>query len=146
MKKIFYKNLYQSISYFSVIIIFVSILLGGFAISVRDGNESAWILLVIAISLISLYFLIGFPWIFQKLVIDNSGIKLMLFRKEIKNIKWDQIEQILYTGVMRNPAYVIHLKESKKINLDGRKKIKEAILYYGSENIKVQVKNIKYYE
>ena len=43
---------------------------------------------------------------------------------------------------MKNPAFVIKTKGSKKLNLDSRKKIKYAIMYFGNENIKEQINEI----
>ena len=65
-KNKFYKNLYQSISYFSVIMIFVFFLLIGFVASLNYENNFGWILLVISISLIVLFFLLGFLLDFPK--------------------------------------------------------------------------------
>ena len=83
-KNKFYKNLYQSISYFSVIMIFVFFLLIGFVASLNYENNFGWILLVISISLIVLFFLLGFYWIFQKVLINEKGIQIVLLNKIIK--------------------------------------------------------------
>lgn len=144
VKNKFYKNLYQSISFFSVIMIFVFSLLMGFAASLNYEGGNGWILLALAISLIILYFCIGFYWIFQKVEISNNGIEITILKKVIQKIKWDDVDDIIYTSVMRNPAYVIIIKESKKINLDSRKKIKNAILHFGNEKIKEQIRELRY--
>lgn len=144
VKNKFYKNLYQSISFFSAIMIFVFSLLMGFAASLNYEGGNGWILLALAISLIILYFCIGFYWIFQKVEISNNGIEITILKKAIQKIKWDDVDDIIYTSVMRNPAYVIIIKESKKINLDSRKKIKNAILHFGNEKIKEQIRELRY--
>lgn len=144
VKNKFYKNLYQSISFFSVIMIFVFSLLMGFAASLNYDGGNGWILLALAISLIILYFCIGFYWIFQKVEISNDGIEITILKKVIQKVKWDDVDDIIYTSVMRNPAYVIIIEESKKINIDSRKKIKNAILHFGNEKIKEQIRELRY--
>ena len=124
--------------------IFVFSLLMGFAASLNYEGGNGWILLALAISLIILYFCIGFYWIFQKVEISNNGIEITILKKVIQKIKWDDVDDIIYTSVMRNPAYVIIIKESKKINLDSRKKIKNAILHFGNEKIKEQIRELRY--
>lgn len=142
IKNKFYKNLYQTISFLVVIVIFIFFLLLGFVTSLNYENGNGWILLVISISLMSLYFIIGFYWIFQKVEINTDGIKIKIFNKIITKVNWDNIEKIELTSFMKNPAYVIITDESKKINLDCRKKIRDAIVHFGNENIKLQMQQI----
>ena len=142
IKNKFYKNLYQTISFLVVIVIFIIFLLLGFVTSLNYENGNGWILLVISISLMSLYFIIGFYWIFQKVEINTDGIKIKIFNKIITKVNWDNIEKIELTSFMKNPAYVIITDESKKINLDCRKKIRDAIVHFGNENIKLQMQQI----
>ncbi len=142
IKSKFYKNLYQSVSFFSVIMLLVFFLILGFIESLYYESARGWILLMIAVSLIILFFLVGFYWIFQKVEFDHTGIKITLFHKEIRKINWEEIEEISYTSVMKNPAFVIKTKGSKKLNLDSRKKIKYAIMYFGNENTRDQMKEI----
>ena len=77
LKHKFYKNLFQTISYFSIIMIFEIFLLMGFFASLSYEHNFGWILLIISLSLIVLFFLIGFYWIFQMVYIDESGIKII---------------------------------------------------------------------
>ena len=81
IKNKFYKNLYQTISFLVVIVIFIIFLLLGFVTSLNYENGNGWILLVISIFLMSLYFIIGFYWIFQKVEINTDGIKIKIFNK-----------------------------------------------------------------
>ena len=134
MKNKFYKNLYQAVSFFSVIMILVFSLLLGFIESLNYEKNNGWILLTFAALLLILYFLIGFYWLFQKVEINNTGIKITLFHKILRNVAWKNIEEIKYTSFMRNPACVLKVKGEKNLNLDGRKAIKTVILYFANKN------------
>lgn len=135
-KNVFLKNLYQIISFALVISIFIFFLLLGYFISLNYESNNGWYLLLIAGVLIASYFIIGFYWIFQIVEIDEKGIKIKILGKNIRNVKWDDIIEIKYASVMRNPAYVISIKNEKNINLDSRKSIKNAISYYAPEVMK----------
>ncbi len=56
----FYKNLFQTISYFSVVLVFEIFLLIGFFASLNYEHNFGWVLLIISLCLIILFFLIGF--------------------------------------------------------------------------------------
>lgn len=131
IKNKFYKNLYQSISFFSVILVFVFFLLLGF-ISTLGCENNGWILLLVAASLIILYFFVGFYWIFQMVEINDNGIIIKFFGKEIKAIHWEDVVNISYGNVMRNSSYTVVSKNGNKINLDSRKGIKELIKSYAN--------------
>ena len=81
-------------SYFVVIIIFEVFLFIGFFASLSYGQNFGWILLIISLSLIALFFLIGFYWIFQIVSIDEHGIKILFKRKIVKQLKWEEIDTI----------------------------------------------------
>ena len=137
MKKIiFLKNLYQIISFALVISIFIIFLLLGYFASLNYENNNGWYLLLIAGVLIASYFIIGFYWIFQTVEIDEKGIKIKILGKNIRNVKWDNMIEIKYASVMRNPAYVISIGNEKNLNLDSRKSIKKAMIYYAPQVIK----------
>lgn len=138
----FLKNLYQTISYALVIFIFVFILIMGFLDFLSHGSNKGWILLLIALILLVLFFIIGFYWVFQIVEIDENGIKTKILNKTIRNISWDSITEIKYASVMRNPAYVLKIKNERNLNLDSRKQIKRAIAYYGNDNIKNEIKKL----
>ena len=135
LKHKFYKNLFQTISYFSVIMIFEIFLLMGFFFSLKYEHNFGWILLIISLSLIVLYFLIGFYWIFQKVIINEQGIKIVLFIKTIKVCKWDEIDIIEEANIMRNPAIKIKIIDGTEIHLDKRKQIVKAIEIYSQNKI-----------
>lgn len=142
VKNKFFKNLYQSISYFLVVMLFFLILLFTFIASLDYGINYGWVAIVIAGSLVVLFFLVGFYWIFQKVEINKKGIKIMICKKIIREVSWDSVEEMTYANVKQNPAFALKIEGAKNLNLDSRKKIKEAISYYGNERIKEQAKNL----
>ena len=91
--------------------------------------------MVISFALIALFFLIGFYWIFQKVSIDESGIKRGVINKIIKEFKWKEIESIENTNIMRNPAIRIKTFNGNEINLDKRKSIIKLIEIYLQKEI-----------
>ena len=137
LKHKFYKNLFQTISYFAVIMVFEILLLVGFFVSLSYGQNFGWILLIISLSLIVLFFLIGFYWIFQKVSIDESGIKIYFMNKIVKQLKWEKIDIIEEANIMRNPAIRIKALNGTQIHLDKRKKIIKVIeIYYQKKILK----------
>lgn len=135
LKQKFYKNLFQTISYFCVIMVFEIILLIGFSESLNYENNSGWILLIISFILIILFFLIGFYWIFQKVIFDENGIKIKFINKIIKECKWAEIKDIEISNIMRNPALRIKLVSGSEIHLDKRKGIIKIIEKYLQKKI-----------
>lgn len=135
MKQKFYKNLFQAMSYFVVIIIFEVFLFIGFFASLSYGQNFGWILLIISLSLIALFFLIGFYWIFQIVSIDEHGIKILFKRKIVKQLKWEEIDTIEEANIMRNPALRIKAFDGSEIHLDKRKQIVKAIEIYSQNKI-----------
>ena len=107
--------------------IFVFFLLIGFVASLNYENNFGWILLVISISLIVLFFLLGFYWIFQKVLINEKGIQIVFLNKIIKECYWKEIESIEDANIMKNPAIRIKLFNGSEIHLDKRKSIIAAI-------------------
>lgn len=135
LKHKFYKNLFQTISYFSVIMIFEIFLLIGFFASLSYGQNFGWILLIISISLIVLFFLIGFYWIFQRVSIDENGIRIWFMNKIVKQLKWEEIDTIEEANIMRNPALRIKAFDGSEIHLDSRKNIVKVIEIYSKKKI-----------
>ena len=135
LKHKFYKNLFQTISYFAVIMLFEILLLIGFFVSLSYGQNFGWILLIISISLIMLFFLIGFYWFFQIVYIDNSGIKILFKSRILKQLKWEEIDTIEEANIMRNPALKIKAFDGTEIHLDKRKQIVKAIEIYSQNKI-----------
>lgn len=135
VKHKFYKNLFQTISCFFGIIVFEIFLLIGFFASLSYERNFGWILLVISFALIALFFIIGFYWIFQKVSIDESGIKILFINKIIKEFKWKEIESIGNANILRNPAIRIKNFNGAEIHLNKRKKIIELIERYSQNKI-----------
>ena len=135
LKHKFYKNLFQTIPYFAVIMVFEILLLVGFFASLSYGQNFGWILLLISLSLIVLFFLIGFYWIFQWVSIDEGGIKIYSMNKIIKQLKWEEIDIIEEANIMRNPAIRIKALNGTQIHLDKRKKIIKVIEIYFQKKI-----------
>lgn len=135
LKQKFYKNLFQSISFFSIIMLFETILITGFIASLNYENNNGWILLIMSFVLIILFFLIGFYWIFQKVIFDDNGIKIVFLNKIIKECKWTEVLDIEITNIMRNPALKINLTTGSEIHLDKRKSIIRVIEKYLQKKI-----------
>ena len=134
VKNKFYKNLFQSLSFFLVIMTFVFFFLIGFLASLKyDGY--GWVLLILSVALVALYFILGFYWIFQKIEIDRIGIKQTFCKKTIKEVLWENIDDITCTTVMKNPAYVITFNNTERLVLDKREKIRDAIKYFSNEKV-----------
>lgn len=135
LKQKFYKNLFQSISYFIVIIIFEIIMISSFLISLKYENNNGWILLILSFVLIILFFLVGFYWIFQRVIFDDNGLKIILLNKTIKECNWCEVLNIKVTNIKRNPALRIKLVSGSEIHLDKRKSIIKIIEKYMQKKI-----------
>lgn len=133
IKNKFFKNLYQSLCFFASVLVIICLIL--FVHSLEFGINTAWILLCGAAALIILFFVIGFYWIFQTVIIDEKGIKIVLINKTIRECAWNEIESIERTNYMRNPALEIKLLNDSKIHLDDRKSIRKSIAIYSKDII-----------
>ena len=143
IKNKYYKNLYQSISVFGGVMLTVVTLLVAFILILNQGHSDGWILFLMAISLIIMYFIFGFYWIFQKVEFSNNGLKITLLNKTLREVQWDDVDEIVSTNLNTNPALVVKIKGSRNINLDTRKKIKNAFLHFGNEKIQDEIINLK---
>ena len=143
IKNRFVKNLYQITSFAaSELVILIPILAIYFLMLDNNAvDKSAWMLYVVIV-LVLLFFIVGFYWIFQIVEINSSGIVVKLFNRVIRSIRWEDVEDIRYTNHFRNPVYSIIIKENKIIYLDYRKKIKNAIICLGNDDIKEMMKRI----
>ena len=137
LKNKFFKNLFQSISFFATVMVLELFLLIGFFENLNYEKNFGWILLIVSLNLIALFFLIGFYWIFQKVIIDENGIKIIFINKVIRKHKWEEIVMIEETNIMRNPALRIKLVNDSEIHLDKRKSIIKAIEKYSQGNISI---------
>ena len=92
-------------------------------------------MLVAPLSLFILYFLIGFYWIFQKVIIDDNGIRIILINKIIKECEWYEIDIMEEANIMKNPAIRIKNIDGTEIHLDKRKSIIQALEKYSKKKI-----------
>ena len=83
IKNKFFKNLFQLLSALGGILIVYIPCIFGYIESIKYESDLGWIMLVAPLSLFILYFLIGFYWIFQKVIIDDNGIRIILINKII---------------------------------------------------------------
>ena len=135
LKNKFYKNLFQSLSALGGILIAYIPCIFGYIESIKYESDLGWIMLVAPLSLFILYFLIGFYWIFQIVIIDDNGIRIILINKIIKERKWCQIDIIEETNIMKNPAIRIKNIDGTEIHLDKRKSIIQALEKYSKKKI-----------
>ena len=135
IKNKFYKNLFQSLSALGGILIVYIPCIFGYIESIKYESDLGWIMLVAPLSLFILYFLIGFYWIFQKVIIDDNGIRIILINKIIKECKWYEIDIIEEANIMKNPAIRIKNIDGTEIHLDKRKSIIKAVEKYSKKKI-----------
>lgn len=130
VKNRFIKNLFQSISWGVSCFVLITAILAGYFASLQYGSSNSWILLAFAVGIVLLFFLIGFYWIFQTIEIDQQGIYVRILQKTIRTIYWTDVVNIEAKTVMKNPAYVVTVRGQTHLNLDRRKKIRNAISQY----------------
>ena len=135
LKQKFFKNLFQSLSALGGILIVYIPCIFGYIESIKYESDLGWIMLVAPLSLFILYFLIGFYWIFQKVIIDDNGIRIILINKIIKECKWYEIDIIEEANIMKNPAIRIKNIDGTEIHLDKRKSIIQALEKYSKKKI-----------
>lgn len=125
------KNLYQFLSTIPVVVIIDVCLLSCYFVNLSNLPNYGWIFLLTSLLIIFLYFIIGGYWIFQVVVIDKDGIRILIFNKTIKNVTFDKVEKCKYTNVARNPSITIYIENQRHINVDKRKKLINCLKYYG---------------
>ena len=135
LKNKFYKNLFQSLSALGGILIVYIPCIFGYIESIKYESDLGWIMLVAPLSLFILYFLIGFYWIFQKVIIDDNGIRIIFINKIIKECKWYEIDIMEEANIMKNPAIRIKNIDGTEIHLDKRKSIIQALEKYSKKKI-----------
>lgn len=109
-------------------------LLAGFIFSLfKEQPNYGWITLVIIGITLLLYFIIGFYWIFQTVVIDEKGIRVKFFNKTLKEFDIKDIECFAIGSVYRNPIIAIQRKDGDRLNIDKRKKTLECLKYFKIE-------------
>ena len=144
IKNKFVKNLYNDISYTLTMAVLISPVFAMYFYSIHIGADAqvSWILLSAITLCILLYFLIGFYWIIQTITFDEIGMQIQLFSKVLRRVNWDDVENISCANFMQNPVYSIQIRSGITLRLDRRKRIKQAIAYYGNDHIREIVKNL----
>ena len=139
MKNKFYKNLYQSLCAFgSFLLIFFPVIIGCF--NILDFGFA----IGVALLLFVLYFLLGGYWIFQKVEFNNEQIKITIFGKCVRVIKWEEINKVAYGSFARNSVYSFDIKGEKILRLDARKSLKKSMLHYCNNSfVNEMLKSIK---
>ena len=133
MKNKFYKHLFQILCTGGAFL-FVLILI---IIALVIIQEPKYVFIMsFSVSVYIILFFIGtFYWIFQKVIIDQNGIKIVFFKKIIKQCTWAEIESIEESNFLNNPTYYIQIKNGKAFYLDKRKSIKKTIEFYSKKII-----------
>lgn len=133
MEKKFFKNLFFTVCYVGVLLFLYVMMLIFLWAEIKDEyirNGAIFLISIAILGPIVLYFVLGFFWVFQTVVISETGIRLMILKKTKKEYKWESIEEIRESNDMRNPTYAIVNVDEEVMHLDRRKKIKRAIEEY----------------
>ena len=151
MKKAFIKNLYGALSYaLTELLIILLISLMFFLVSPEDGDYKIGVIFASSsiAALILSYWIVGFFWIFQWVTINQDGVRICFFKKEIRFVRWKEILFITEEYVRRSHVFCLHVKDKKPLCLDARKSIMAAIVanschkilgsLCGAEIIKIQ--------
>ena len=89
MKQKFWKNLFQGLSTFGAVMVFEII---GVFFLIASPPHNVLIVTILAMSgLFISFFIIGFYWLFQKVEITETGIKILFLSKTLRHIEWEQI-------------------------------------------------------
>lgn len=122
------------LSALAVIAVIDLALLAGFIFSLfKEQPNYGWIALAIIGVTLLLYFIIGFYWIFQTVVIDEKGIRVKFFNKTLEEFDIKDIECFAVGSKYRNPIIAIQRKDGARLNIDKRKKALECLKFYKIE-------------
>ena len=81
------------------------------------------------------YFVVYFFLIFQIVIIDEEGIKIILIKKVIKKCKWEEVKTMYKINNGYQTKVAIELFNKTEIYLEHRKKIVKAIEYYSKRTV-----------
>jgi len=73
--------------------------------------------------------------IFQIVIIDEEGIKIILIKKVIKKCKWEEVKTMYLINNGYGTKVAIELFNKTEIYLEHRKKIVKAIEYYSKRTV-----------
>ena len=89
-----FKNLFQALTTFISIAFIDVILLVGYIYSLfQEQPNYGWITLIVIGALPLLFVIIGFYWIFQKVIIDENGVRVMFMNTLLHCYHYYEIEK-----------------------------------------------------
>lgn len=115
-----------------VIVVFMHRLSNGIT---RD-ELSFWLLFFLVLNLHP--YVICFYWVFQIVLIDEDGIKVLFFKKTIIDCRWSEIKRVEKSYGLRSNSLLIYMLNGKKFLINDGKAIVKAIKYYSNDTIKIQ--------
>lgn len=127
IEKKFFKNLYQTIPNIGAIMVLEIPVLAGYFCSLQYEDNFGFVLLIVTAVIACLYFVISFYWIFQKVIISKTSIKIIFLGKIIREYFWDNVDSIKRVNHLKNPSLKITFRDGSFIHLDDRKKIRRII-------------------
>ena len=131
-----FKNVFQTIcDLIGIAIVDICLLAGYIASLFAEQPNYGWVSLIVIAATLCLFFILGFYWIFQKVTIDENGIRIMFFNKILSKCSFDEIENYKIESFMKMPTITIRTKSGKHIHLDRRNKILKCLESY---NIKCE--------
>lgn len=138
MNKKYFKNSLQHLAYLSCTILIDLLIIITFSTITGMTNasikEMLWLVIGVSCPYI-LYLLIGFYWVFQKILIDEEGIHVYLFSHKITDYKWKDIEdaEVVYVKIGR---YSFKKYNSNAyLRIDASKSIKNKIDMYAPQEV-----------
>ena len=85
-------------------------------IALEGPHREVRVIIVLSmIGALLIFFAIGFYWVFQIAVIDESGITIQLFTKKLRHVSWNQITAIERSNRFRNPEIKIIAEEERPL-------------------------------
>ena len=124
-EKRFVKNLYWSLSFFSVFLIlgssFVVVFIAGI------GQSFGWVFLPPAIGNLVVSLIFGYLFVSERVVLSDAGVEIFRWKKMIKACRWDGFKTIALDYRFRNPEIKFTCPDGTSFYLDDRKKIRDAI-------------------
>ncbi len=109
---------------------------------INQGASSQLFILSMFYSITAIMTFIWIFMLFHFVVIDSTGVKITYFYKVLKTINWDEITRIESEFQYRKPMFKIILFDGKSFSFICRKKFKLAIMTFGTEKHKQQIKNL----
>jgi len=139
----FYKNGINTISYFiSFILLEVMLIL----LTIFKNIPYLYLVCIVILILGIILLAFGYKYVFMKVVIDENGIKWLLFKKTRKELNWKSIFKIEkahldFTQSVRL-NYIDANDETLYFNIT-RRKMRRIISICPSEEVREQLTNIK---